>query len=160
MFVLILIGCSGRTNKSSKSSKSEEFPSGGKTEILGGVRYTLALNEYNVHIGEPVQIFFTVKNISGTTVILTLAGAPEFHFDVFRGDELIFNEPQEIASSIGRMELIPNVEKRYQGVWMQTNIINMKPGKQVPAGSYKIRAYISGHKLPMLDTLVVITEKK
>jgi hypothetical protein len=144
MFVLILIGCSSRSNMSSKSSKSEEFPSGGKTEIIDGVRYTLALSEYNVHIGEPVKIFFTVKNISGTTVILPLAGAPEFRFQVFRSDELIFNEPQGIALSIGHMELIPNVERRYQGVWMQTNIINMKPGKQLPAGSYKIRAYISG----------------
>jgi hypothetical protein len=159
MFVLVIIGCSGRSIKSSENSKSA-YPLAGKTEIVGGVSYTLALKKYNVRIGESVKIFFTLKNLTDTTVTLNLAGAPEFHFDVFHGEEVIYYEPSVETALIWSMNLTAGQEKLYRGAWPQTTYINGNPGPQtqVPADSYKIRAYLSGYQLPQLETTAVITK--
>jgi len=151
VLIIVIAGC---------SSKSVDYSFKGDTEIVDGVSYTLALNKYNVRIGESVKIFFTVKNLLDTTVTLNLAGAPEFHFDVLRDEEAIYYEPSVEAPLIWSMNLTAGQEKRYNGAWKQTAFTagNPSPQAQVPAGSYKIRAYLSGYQLPKLETTVVINK--
>lgn len=140
--VLIFIGCSFK----------------GDRESTGGMQYTLTLNKYKVNIGEQVQIFFSAKNLEDTTVTLNIAGWPEYRCDVFRNDTIVYYEPLTTASLAWSINFEPHQERNYETTWNQTSIVNGDSGPQVPAGEYRIHAYLSGYQLPILETSLVITE--
>jgi hypothetical protein len=173
LFVLVIIGCSGKSSKSNKgstinkdsisntniiSSKNPDtidYFSKGVTRVVRGLRHTFALNKYNVGIGESVKIYYKVKNIQDTTVIFSYNCG--LQVEVLHDSEIIYH-PLYYINLYERMNLKKNEEKLFGALWMQTNIVDMKPGSQVPAGSYKIRAYLPGKEFPKLETTLVINK--
>jgi hypothetical protein len=178
-FVLILVGCSGKSDKSTtgvninkdsitnkndtinKSPDTTDYFSGGVSKVINGVRHTFALNKYNVAVSETVKIRYTIKNLRDTMITLGVGGLPALSFVVIHNNVVVYHYPQELADLLWFITLSRSEEKRFETGWAQNTLMGVKPGLNVPPGKYRISAYLSlCCNDQKLDTTLVVTEKK
>jgi hypothetical protein len=103
------------------------------TTVGGNLESTLTVDRHEGHVGEPVQITFTVKNSgrirTGTPYIIELKSKPVMDIVVgyFTTDYARWSTQQSPTTSLYHLELSPGQSQTISLIWMPDEQSRNKP---------------------------------